>query len=235
MFRCTFISPALLPNFWVSKPNESMAPFGSGGWRPISANASLILAQSNLNMLWPAQILPAITTSPNIKTQLHIKLESWSYTHTTIFGQETIQPRAQSSGKYKTFLSNSIQKRNRVTKEAKSRKGSNHGECRRQYQRCRQTEVPKRRRHVWYHCTSRTRKIWDSNLQVGRESCSFGAPLASSGKRGLTRILESRNVDLVLVQSSQRRRRQSRTYPLDPLNKRVRFNRVVNVKSFEIS
>lgn len=54
----TFMSPALRPNLSVNNANESIVPFGSGAGRPISANASRIRAQSNLNILWPAHIRP---------------------------------------------------------------------------------------------------------------------------------------------------------------------------------
>ena len=54
----TFMSPALLPNFCVNNCNESIVPLGCGAGLPISANASLIRAQSNLSILWPAQIRP---------------------------------------------------------------------------------------------------------------------------------------------------------------------------------
>lgn len=62
------MSPALLPNLSVNNANESIVPLGSGGGRPIPANASLILAQSNLSILCPAQIRPT-KTNPE-KSQL---------------------------------------------------------------------------------------------------------------------------------------------------------------------
>lgn len=58
--KSTFISPALLPNFCVNSASESMVPLGSGAGLLISANASLMRAQSNRNMLWPAHILPGV-------------------------------------------------------------------------------------------------------------------------------------------------------------------------------
>lgn len=50
--------PALLPNFSVKTPKESIIPTGTGAGLPISANASLIRAQSNLRILCPAHTLP---------------------------------------------------------------------------------------------------------------------------------------------------------------------------------